>query len=123
MRLGDLDALKEKLQARHDFIVNAWGGFSGLPQKYKARVDEITNCIAEVVNSPTIDAVPVVRIEQAKDEILSRMSEFITEYRLYSESTVDHFGGKADAMDVAKRLVNAVLTDLCSHGERKDGEG
>ena len=76
-----------------------------------------------IKDAPTIDAVLVERIEQVKNEILYRMDEFITEYRFYSESTVDHFGGKADAMDVARRLVNAALTDLCSYGERKDGEG
>ena len=53
--------LSEKLQAHHDFFVNAWGGFSNLPTKDKARVDEITNCIAEVMNAPAVDAVEVVR--------------------------------------------------------------
>ena len=72
-----------------------------------------------ISQQPTIDAVPVVRCEQVKTEILSRMDEFIAEYRRISESTVDHFGGKAEAMDVARRLVNAALTDLCSYGERK----
>lgn len=51
-RLIDANALKEELQAHHDFFVNAWGGFSNLPPKDKARVDEITSCIADVVNAP-----------------------------------------------------------------------
>ena len=59
-RLIDANSLKEKLQKRHDLFVNPWGGFSNLPSQYKARVDEIRNCIAEVVNAPTVDAVPVV---------------------------------------------------------------
>lgn len=50
-------ALSEKLQAHHDFFVNGWGGFSNLPIKDKIRVDEITNCIAEVMNAPIVDAV------------------------------------------------------------------
>ena len=50
-------ALSEKLQAHHDFFVNGWGGFSNLPIKDKIRVDEITNCIAEVMNAPAVDAV------------------------------------------------------------------
>ena len=54
-------ALSEKLQAHHDFFVNGWGGFSNLPIKDKIRVDEITNCIAEVMNAPAVDAVEVVR--------------------------------------------------------------
>lgn len=50
-------ALSEKLQAHHDFFVNGWGGFSNLPIKDKIRVDEITNCIAEVMNAPAVDEV------------------------------------------------------------------
>ena len=57
MRPIDADALKDKLQQHHDFWVMAWGGFSKMPISDKKRVDEITNCIAEVVNAPTIDAV------------------------------------------------------------------
>lgn len=55
---GDLisrKALQKKLQENHDFFVNAWGGFKNLPPNDKARVDEITNCISEVVNAPTVD--------------------------------------------------------------------
>ena len=51
----DADALKDKLQQHHDFWVMAWGGFSKMPISDKKRVDEITNCIAEVVNAPTIE--------------------------------------------------------------------
>ena len=58
-------ALSEKLQAHHDFFVNAWGGFSNLPTKDKARVDEITHCIAEVMNAPAVDAVDVSDIDNA----------------------------------------------------------
>ena len=50
-------ALSEKLQAHYDFFVNGWGGFSNLSIKDKIRVDEITNCIAEVMNAPAVDAV------------------------------------------------------------------
>ena len=59
-------ALSEKLQAHHDFFVNGWGGFSNLPIKDKIRVDEITNCIAEVMNAPAVDAVKVVRCKDCK---------------------------------------------------------
>lgn len=47
-------SIKQKLQEHHDFFVNAYGGFSNLPQNDKARVDEITNCIAMVVNEPPV---------------------------------------------------------------------
>ena len=48
------ESIKQKLQEHHDFFVNAYGGFSNLPQNNKSRVDEITNCIAMVVNEPPI---------------------------------------------------------------------
>lgn len=55
MRPIDADALKDKLQQHHDFYVMAWCGFGKMPIGEKKRVDEITNCIAEVVNAPTIE--------------------------------------------------------------------
>ena len=48
-------SIKQKLQEHHDFFVNAYGGFSNLPQNDKSRVDEITNCIAMVVNEPPVN--------------------------------------------------------------------
>lgn len=45
-------SIKQKLQEHHDFFVNAYGGFNNLPLNDKSRVDEITNCIAMVVNEP-----------------------------------------------------------------------
>lgn len=55
MRPIDADVLKDKLQQHHDFYVMAWGGFGKMPIGEKKRVDEITSCIAEVVNAPTIE--------------------------------------------------------------------
>jgi hypothetical protein len=51
-------SIKHKLQEHHDFFVNAYGGFSNLPQNDKSRVDEILNCIAMVVNEPSIQPKP-----------------------------------------------------------------
>ena len=48
-------SIKHKLQEHHDFFVNAYGGFSNLPQNDKSRVDEILNCIAMVVNEPSVN--------------------------------------------------------------------
>lgn len=60
MRLIDADAMQKNLCENADLLIDAWGSFDNLPEKDKARVDEIFNCVAEVVNAPTIDAVPVV---------------------------------------------------------------
>ena len=65
-RLIDANALKERLQGHHDFFVDGVGGFHYLTPKDKARVDEITHCIAEIVNAPTVDAVEVVRCKDCK---------------------------------------------------------
>lgn len=51
-------SIKQKLQEHHDFFVNAYGGFSNLPLNDKSRVDEITNCIAMVVNEPPVNPQP-----------------------------------------------------------------
>jgi hypothetical protein len=48
------EALRQKLQKRHDFFVNAYGSFKDMPLNDKARVDEISSCIAEVVNAPSV---------------------------------------------------------------------
>lgn len=48
------ESIKQKLQEHRDFYVNAYGGFSNLPQNDKSRVDEIDNCIAMVVNEPPV---------------------------------------------------------------------
>lgn len=50
-------SLKYKLQEHHDFFVNAYGGFSNLPPNDKSRVDEIMNCIAMVVNEPSVQLI------------------------------------------------------------------
>lgn len=65
---------------------------------------------------PTVDAIEVEKVIEAKQDLLQIIDEFIAEYRGISESYVDHFGGKADAMETVRRLINAKLTDLC----RKD---
>jgi hypothetical protein len=69
-----------------------------------------------LADMPVVDAIEVTNIEEAKQDLLQIVDEFIAEYRGISESYVDHFGGKADAMETARRLINAKLTDLC----RKD---
>ena len=46
-------SLKQKLQKHHDFFIGAYGGY--LPKNDKSRVDEIENCIAMVVNEPSVE--------------------------------------------------------------------
>ena len=100
--LIDRNALKKKLQEHHDFFVDGVGGFRYLTPKDKARVDEITNCIAEVANAPTVDAVEVVRCKNC-------ISGHKQIYGGLFRCNVMGCGGlKPD--------------DFCSYGERKDND-
>ena len=74
-RLIDADSLVEKWQARHDFFVDGLGGFDKMSFSTKCRVDEITNCVADVVNAPTVDAVEVVRCKDCKHAYLTYNGE------------------------------------------------
>lgn len=53
-------------------------------------------------------------LQELRDDILDRMKEFMDEYRSYSQSSVDHFGGKADAMETSMRIVKAAFSDYNS---------
>lgn len=58
-------SIKKKLQEQHDFFIKAYGGFNNLPENDKSRVDEITNCIAMVVNEPSVQP-EIIRCCQCK---------------------------------------------------------
>ena len=62
-RLIDANALIEKFRAHRDLFVSAWNEHKEMPPKDKARLDELGVCIAETINAPTVDAVPVVHGE------------------------------------------------------------
>ncbi len=79
----------------------------------------INDCMNALDEQPAADVVEVRQIEKVKQEILARIDEFIAEYRGISQSYVDYFGGKAEAMEVARRLVNASLIDLCDSCDAK----
>ena len=66
-RLIDRDELISTLKKHRIFYVSAWGSFSKLPEKEKARVDEVTACIAELINAPTVDAVPVEKYNDLRE--------------------------------------------------------
>lgn len=55
MRLINGDRLLMKLKQHRLLFFKDCGDFSSLSEKDKSRVDEIDNCIAEVINTPTID--------------------------------------------------------------------
>ena len=63
-------ALKQKLQEHHDFFVNAYGSFKDMPHDLKVRVDEITNCIAEVVNEPSVT--PRTNLAETSQDCINR---------------------------------------------------
>lgn len=53
-RLIDADALKSKMYEHRYLFVSPYEGQSDMPINEKIRVDEISNCIADIVNAPII---------------------------------------------------------------------
>lgn len=73
-------------------------------------------------NIPTAEVIEVSKVLEAKQNLLQIVDEFIAEYRRISQSYVDHFGGKADAMETARRLINKAFTNLTAASEEKQYE-
>ena len=88
-------------------------------------------------DASTVDAVEVYRIEEAKQAILQTFDNLIAIHRDISnsqfansaqylnipESSNDYNGIYADAMEVARRFINAALTDLCNKNGRWNENG
>lgn len=100
-RLIDANALKSKLQEHHDYFVDGWGGFDKMSFATKCRVDEIDNCIADIVNATTVDAVEVVRCKDCK--------------KWFRHTEVDRERGECRRYQTTKHE-----TGYCDRGERKD---
>ena len=91
-----------------------FGDFDG---DYRTESGFSRAALEELIKSVTkVDVVEVAKVEETKEQLLKIVDEFIEEYKSIRQSYVDHFGGKVDAMETARRLINASLTDLC----RKD---
>ena len=52
------------------------------------------------------------KLQDVEITIINRMQEFYDEYRSISQSSVDHFGGKADAIETSQKIVKGVFKDL-----------
>jgi hypothetical protein len=107
----DADVLKNKLQQHHDFFVNAWGGFMGMPIKDKARCDELSNSIAEIINAPSIDLVRCGECKHCEEYESMEGMEY------YCDRTW------CSPYDWADRPCFYVKpNDFCSYGCRKESE-
>ena len=113
-RLIDANALLLKLKKSHDLFIDAWEGFSNLPEDDKASVDEISNCIADVFNAPTVDAVEVVRCLECKH--WHEETGFCEKHSYF----VDCDGVCCSPAD-SPNWTMFDPDDFCSYGERKDG--
>lgn len=70
-----------------------------------------------------VENLDLIKVEEARNEIVNGMDEFIAEWLNISSDTVNYWGRKVEAMNIAKRLVNAVLTDLIDGvSKEKDGK-
>lgn len=110
-RLIDADALKCAMYS-----------IKPIPDSEYIFIDVI---IEEIDNAPTTDAVEVARIEEVKQEILQVFDNFIDKDKPLAYWSINdawsYYSGKIQAWEVARRLVNAALTDLC--GAKMDGDG
>lgn len=62
------EALLNILQEHHDLFATAWGDIDDMYPSDKARLDEIQNCIATVINARAADVAPVVHAEWDEDK-------------------------------------------------------
>ena len=92
--------------------------------KYEAVMDGLhyifdENTAKEVLRMA--ENLDLTKVKEARNQIVNRMDEFIAEWLNISSDTVNYWGGKVEAMDIAKRLVNAVLTDLIDGTPKERG--
>lgn len=116
MRPVDADRFSDNIQ----LVMRCWNISPCLSSKESNEaINNLKVALSVLKDEPTLDVIEVARVKEVKNELLRIMDEFISEYRHISQSYVDHFGGKVDAMETARRLVNAALTDLYSCSERR----
>lgn len=91
-------------------MMNEKGAIERL-EKYKKYAEDSKTTVYDIdLHNACVNALKrSAKIEKTKQEIIERMQEFEAEYRSYSENTVDHFGGKADAMHTAIVIVKNAL--------------
>lgn len=75
--------------------------------------------------------IDVKEVENTKTMIYGLLQEFIDEYRIYSTSSIDYHGGRADGVETARTMVIRRLNTLLEqptadveevkHGEWKQG--
>lgn len=96
------ESLRQKLQEHHDFFVNAFGGFENMNYIDKARVDEIDNCIAMVVNEPSVT--PQIKPSEDCISILNRIMEYT-----YGMLTAEKYG--------LQHLIKSMMDEMSGGGE------
>ena len=69
----------------------------------------------EITGADEVDAVEVDQIKETKQYVLQVFDTLIETDKPLYEMTSDnsYYGGKLAAFEIARRLVNAALTDLC----------
>ena len=73
-------------------------------------------------NGSRINVVEVGQVEKVRQDILQRLDIYIAHYRPLigqSDDGWSYYDGKVEAAEMARRLVNAALYDLCFNLERR----
>ena len=60
-------------------------------------------------HTPTVDAVETSEIEKQKQEALQWMDEYISEWKGITQSYIDVWRARIEAMEIAKQLVNRYI--------------
>jgi hypothetical protein len=118
-RLIDASEVIRQLEQDKELFLDGWGGFSSLPPKDKARVDELDNCISRLFNAPTVDAVPV-SAEELRHLINDTLAYI---WKMESDGRENLTESRKTLLEKLKRFEKEHFPEIaCSCGERKDNE-
>ena len=114
MSMTENEAIKV-LEKHIRFLSAVWKPYPD-PKVFEAMREALASLeeIQEYKELGTVEEFKVLK-EKMKDieiAIIGRMQEFYDEYRSISQSSVDHFGGKADAIEVSQKIVKGIFKDF-----------
>ena len=73
--------------------------------------NELGHVVCEFLSddAPEINSIEVSDVEAAKQQVLYWMDEYIKEWEGYTQSYIDVFRAKIEAMEIAKQLINRYM--------------
>ncbi len=115
MRLIDADALLKKLKQSEELFLCGRDAKDLMPQD-KARVDEIYNCQAEILNAPTIDRPTRSQFKRMTAQLGYEPVVHCKDCKHWTKTKTSSY------CDFVSGLWDPGEKDFCSCGRRKDDE-